>query len=265
MGAVTTILDALKKVWPQLSVSNGSIESKIIDVVGTYADAEMLERENTLQVINDALVNQKITNENYYRRKAVGFQLGDTLLYDPINQGAYYAVIDETKRLVKQSYVVGSHPQFTLLVNAIGTDGHLRKLTDDELNAFKTYFLAFQPIGLLLNIASFDVAKITDPDMVVYVQAGVDAATAADAINANLTAYESVFRETNLVSLSEIEDVIRQFSGVKAVGFVRPIAYETQLNGSISQTPPVNGVFTLTNGAFTFGTTITTNHIKVLQ
>ncbi|NLV87542.1 MAG: hypothetical protein GX025_10075 [Clostridiales bacterium] len=265
MGAVSKILEALQIVLPDFANSDGSIENKIIDTVGSYADSETVERNNTLATINAALANQKVTNKTYYRRKAVAFQLGDMLIYDSINQGAYYATIDPGKQLVKQAYVTGSYPLYTLFVNAIGADGHLRKLTTGELDAFRTYFEAFQPIGLKISITSMDVANITDPGILIYVRAGADAGMVATEINANLLAYESVFRENNKVALTEILDVIQQQPDVVAVGFNDPIASEMQLSGEIRATRPVEGLFDLVNGAFIFATEITASHIKVMQ
>ncbi len=258
---------ALQELLPSFAKSNGSIEAKIIDVVGTFADTEKIERENTLAAINAALASQKITTVEYYRRKAVAFQLGDNLVYDPVNQGGYYEVINEENQIVKQAYIVGEYPSlFTLLVNKIGTDGHLTTLTSDELASFKTYFQAFQPLGLNLNIASLQVANITDSGIKIYVRSGSDASTVASEINANLKANESVLRSTNTVSMSEISDVIQKQSDVLAIGFSSSLmATEQQLDGSTKQIFPSEGLFKLTNGAFTFGTEITVNMIKTLQ
>ena len=65
MGAVSVIMDALTRVMPELRVSNASIESKIIDVVGSYADSEAVERDNTLKTIQKALASQKVTTVEY--------------------------------------------------------------------------------------------------------------------------------------------------------------------------------------------------------
>ena len=78
MGAITTIMQALQAFLPTFARSDGSIEAKIIDVVGTYADSEAIERRNTLDAINNALANQRITTKEYYRRKAVMFQAAHT-------------------------------------------------------------------------------------------------------------------------------------------------------------------------------------------
>lgn len=265
MSAIRTIIEALQKLMPSFVRSDGTIEAKIIDVVGTYADSEALERQNTLNVINDALANQRITTREYYRRKAVLFQQNDTLSYDPINFGGYYANVDPAKQIIKQAFIVGQYPDYTLLVNAVDADGHLRKLTDTELASFSTYFSAFQPLGMSLFINSLNVANITDSGLVVYIRAGVDAQAAADAINANLLAYESTLRPSNTVSLTEIEDVIQRYEGVRAIGWGDPTAVEERLDGSTRTVTPVQGVFNLFNGAFTFGTTITTDMIKILE
>jgi hypothetical protein len=74
-----------------------------------------------------------------------------------------------------------------------------------------------------------------------------------------------VLRTNNKVSLSEIEDVIQQFPDVLAVGFSNPVATEVSLDGSITTVYPNKGIFSLTNGAFTFATTLTTANIKTLQ
>lgn len=264
MSAVDTIQKALKLLIPSLDYTNASIEKKIIDVVGSYADTEAIERQNTLATIQTALAQQKVTGIEYYRRRAVAYQEGDELLIDPVSQAGYYATVDEEAQIIKQAYIVGSYPQYTLLVNVIGDDGHLAALSESQLASFKTYFTAYQPIGLDLNILSLPVAQITDPGIVIYVSKGTDAAEAVATIQQNLTAHEQVLRKNNVVSLTEIEDVIQQFSQVQAVGFSNIVATETDLSGEQVTVRPMNGIFNLTNGAFTFATQLTTSNIKVL-
>lgn len=264
MSARDTILSALRLVFPTFAASDGSVEAKMIDVVGTYADSEAIERQNSVNVINDALANQRITTRDYYRRKSVAFQMGDAIAYDPVNFGAYYPVVDPAKQIIKQAYIVGAYPLFTLLVNAIGGDGHLRALTELEISAFRTYFQAFQPLGMNITVNSMDVAKISDPGIVVYIRAGADAATVASQINAALIAYESEFRLNNTVTLSEIEDVMQRVDGVRAIGWSTPTATETRIDGTTVTVTPDKGVFPVQNGAFTFTTEITTANISVI-
>ena len=265
MSAVDVIYDALSKLLPALKKSDGTIEAKIIDVVGTYADSEAIERQNTLNVIQTALANQRITTREYYRRKAVAFQYGDTLQYDPVNFGGFYEKNDPEKQIVKQAYVIGSFPQFSLLVNGVDSNGHLRVLNADELASFITYFSAFQPLGMDINITSLPAAQITDPNIVVYVRSGVSAESIAKKINEAFTKSESVLRPTNLVTISEMEDLIQSVDGVSAVGWGSPTASETQIDGSIVTVSPNKGVFNLTNGSFTFATELTVANIKVIQ
>lgn len=265
MAAVKTIRDALARLMPSLTLSDATIEAKIVDVVGSYADSEAVERQNTLNVINNALANQKITSIEYYRRKAVEFQLGDNLIYNPINQGGYYENVDPEKRIVKQAYIVGSYPVFSLLVNKIGNDGHLTVLSPDELASFKTYFSAFQPLGLSLGIGSLSPATIYDNSLIAYTRVGVDATEVANAINDAFTNNESILRNTNIVSLTEISDIMQSVDGVTAVSFGNIYAHETGLDGVERDLTPENGLFKLTAGAFRFGTEVTPSMIKTLQ
>lgn len=265
MSALTTIMDALTALIPGFARSDGSIEAKIIDVVATYADSEAIERANTVSTINSALANQRITNRDYYRRKSVAFQIGNELQYDPVSQAPYYAELQPEAQIVKQSYIVGSYPEFTNLVNAIGNDGHLRVLTEEELASFRTYFEAFQPLGLQINVNSLEVAKISDPGITIYVQTGSDAQKIVDELKAAFLTYESVLRRTNTVSLSELEDVMQSVSGVLAIGWGNPVATEQQIDGTYAQTFPQQGLFSLVNGAFTYVTDFTTANVKTLQ
>lgn len=265
MSALDIITAGLAKMLPDFNKSDGTIESKIIDVVATFADTEAIERKNSINIIFDALANQKVTTKEYYRRKAVLFQTGSLLKYHPINQGGYYDPVKPENQIIKQAYVAGEYPLYTLLVNALDTNGHLRKLTFIELAAFRGYFSAFQPLGMDLNISSLDAARMYVPDLKIYVQTGTNASDAADAINANLLAHEQTFRTYNTVSLTEVEDVIQQFSGVIAVNLGGQVyAEETQLDGTVVTTLPIDGIFTLINGAYTFATPITVDNIKVL-
>lgn len=263
MGAANVIRNALKIALSQLS-SNGSIESKIIDVVGTVADTYALELDNTKNVINNALANQKVTGIEYYRQKAIAFQLGDSLSYDPVNFGGYYPQITPEKQIIKQAYITGAFPDFYLLVNKIGSDGHLDVLTEAEMNGFTTYFAAFQPIGMHLNLASLMPAVISDPNMVIYVQAGSDASTIANQINNAFTAHESILRRSNIVALTELEDIIQSVAGVRAIGWDKPVAIETTINDITRTVQLTQGLFALSSGAFTFGTEITSQMIKTL-
>lgn len=266
MTGVDIILNALKLALPSFAKSAGSIEAKIIDVVGSYADAEAIERTNTLNTINDALANQSITRREYYRRKSVAYQEGYALSYDPVNQGAYYETIDTEALLVKQSYIVGTFPDFTNLVNAIDeTTGHLRSMTDAEMTSFSAYFEAFQPLGMNITLLSLEAAKLRDDGMKIYVNAGADMETVLADIKSSLVAYETVLRPINTVTLTEIADVIQGNDSVVAIGWDNPYAFEVLLNGTERDTYPVLGVFELLSGVFTFDTDLQLTNLQVIE
>lgn len=266
MSAIDKIRNALRTALPSLALSAGSIEQKIVEVVGTYADSEALERENTVAVINAALANQKVTSIEYYRRKAVEYQPDDEILFDSVNQGAYYANPDPTRQLVKQACIVGEFPRYALRVNKIGNDGHLTSLTQNELDGFTSYFSHFQPLGLPISVQSLPVARISDPNLIVYIRAGYDASSIATQINEAFKNLESVLRSTNTVSISELTDTIQSVTGVKAVAFSSALsAIDTNISGVEGTVQPVHGLFNLTTNAFTFTTEVVAEMIKVLQ
>ena len=286
MGAVDKIRNALRTALPSLAVSNGSIEQKIIDVVGTYADSEAIERENTLTTIRTALAEQKTTSIEYYRRKAVEFQvdtpIDEATMLDPINFGFRYTEVDPAKQIVKQACVVGDFPNYVMRVNKFdeatqrlakltqGLDGE----TSNELDAFRTYFSYFQPLGLNMDVQSYDPAIITDTNLVVYIAGGYDGAVVAQEINQAFIDKQKELRRTNKVTISELVDTIQSVAGVRAVGFSNSLsATDVNLQGSSTIIVPEAGIFNLFTNAFVFGKSydgesvapITADMIKVLQ
>jgi len=261
MDAITTIGKALQDLIPDFIRSDASLEAKIIDVVGSYADAEAVERENTLTVIGRSIARQKTTSVEYYRLIAANFQMGDTLVHDPVNQGGMYAEENEERRIIKQANIVGAFPYYTLLVNAIGHDRHLRVLGTHELAAFRTYFAAFQPLGLNINITSLPPTLITDDGLKIYTQRGADALDVITQVQEFFIENEAALQRGNVISLTAIAEVIKRHPAVLAVGFGDPVATETRLDGSTVATRPSAGLFNVLSGAYTFATTLTTNNV----
>ena len=271
MGAVDKIKEALHTALPTLAISNGSIEQKIIDVVGTYADSEAIERENTLTTIRTALADQKITGIEYYRRKAVEFQvdtpIDEATMLDPVNFGFRYTEVDPAKQIVKQACVVGDFPNYVMRVNKFDeATQRLAALTNDEKEGFDNYFAYFQPLGLNMDVQSYDPAIITDPNLVVYIAGGYDGTVVAQEINQAFIDKQKVLRKTNKVTLSELVDTIQSINGVRAVGFSSALAAtDTNLQGNPVTIVPEAGIFNLFTNAFVFGTTVTADMIEVLQ
>lgn len=152
MNAIDIIVNALKSALPSLGISAGTIERKMIDVFGSVADTYRRDLSDTKDAINRALAEQRITTRDYYRRRAVEFQIDDELKYDPVTFLPYYERVDDEKRIIKQAYIIGEFPNYTIIVNTVdkGT-GMLRALTKHELASFTTYFSAFLPLGLELT------------------------------------------------------------------------------------------------------------------
>lgn len=271
MGAVDKIKEALRTALPTLAVSNGSIEQKIIDVVGTYADSEAIERENTLTTIRTALAEQKTTGIEYYRRKAVEFQvdtpIDEATMLDPVNFSFRYTSVDPTKQIIKQACIVGAFPDYVMRVNKFDEETQrLTALTDDEKEGFDNYFAYFQPLGLNMDVQSYDPAIITDPNLVVYIASGYDGAVVAQEINQAFIDKQQELRRTNKVTVSELAGTIQSVAGVRAVSFSNSLsATDVNLQGSPVTITPEAGIFNLFTNAFVFGTDVTASMIKVLQ
>lgn len=266
MNAIDTMIKALKSALPSLSLSAGTIERKLVDVFGSVADTYQRDLADTKNIINKALAEQRITTRDYYRRRAVEFQIDSELKYDPVTFIPYYDEVDVNKQIVKQAYIIGEFPNYTIIVNTVDkSTNKLRALTSSELASFTTYFSAFLPLGLTLTAITTPPAVISDPGMAVYVNTGTDAAKIASDINTALRNYEQTLRKTNTVTRSEIEDVIQSVAGVVAVGWSNPTAFEIHPDGTESMVNDVKGVFPLETGAFVFGTEITTDLIQSLS
>lgn len=266
MSAIDTIRKALRTALPNFATSGGSIEQKIIEVVGTYADSEAIERQNTLDVINKALATQKNTSIDYYRRKAVAYQENDTLVFDPVNQGACYETIDPNKQIIKQAYIAGEFPLYVLRVTTSKDNGEYGKLTPEQLVSFTSYFEYFQPLGLRLPIQSEKMARIKDEKLTVYILNGYSAGNVALQINQAFRSAENILRTTNTLSVTELSDIIQSVKGVKAVSFSSNLrAIDTDLSMVENIVKPSKGIFYLTDGAFTFDTEVTVSHIQTLQ
>lgn len=270
MGAVDVIKSALRAAGlTAIADSNGAIEQKIIDVVGTYADSEAIERENSVTTIRTALAEQKITNIEYYRRKAVEFQIGveidEETMLDPVNFGLRYTSIDPAKQIIKQACIVGSFPDYVMRVNKFDeTTQRLAPLTNDELNSFDDYFAYFQPLGLNMSVQSKNPAVLTDPNLVVYIASGYDGVKVKEEIEQAFVDAQKVLRKTNKVTISELVDTIQSVAGVRAVGFSSLLkARDTNLQNVEVDIRPNEGLFNLFTNAFVFDSTGLT--IKVLQ
>jgi len=100
----------------------------------------------------------------WYADLALAFQLGDEVVYNDTTQKHDYAVVDETKKIVKYSQVRRRQISGVTKLQVFATKANKVALTVDELNAFTAYvtkkgaagdhfqFISLAPDQLVLNM-----------------------------------------------------------------------------------------------------------------
>lgn len=130
-------LDASKTFDEQFS--KVSLEAILIFIFST--SAWLLEqlwdtfRIETEKRINDAYV----TSRQWYYRKALEFQKGDSLEFDSKTYSYRYPVIDESKQIVKNVAVRQVVDMEVTKLKIYFSDGSKQPLTGDLRNSFETY------------------------------------------------------------------------------------------------------------------------------
>lgn len=130
-------LDASKTFDEQFS--KVSLEAILIFIFST--SAWLLEqlwdtfRVETEKRINDAYV----TSRQWYYRKALEFQKGDSLEFDSKTYSYRYPVIDESKQIVKNVAVRQVVDMEVTKLKIYFSDGSKQPLTGDLRNSFETY------------------------------------------------------------------------------------------------------------------------------
>ena len=90
----------------------------------------------------------------WYHKKCLEFQYGDELVYDDKTMSYGYAVEDNSKRPVRYASVRDNANGVDILVSCEAY-GHPHQLPDNVLIAFKEYFNAIKPAGVLVNVGSY--------------------------------------------------------------------------------------------------------------
>ena len=135
------------------SSSITAIFKKQAEAIAIPIDNTLTEIANSEAIINKAISDQRYGKSGYYTEAALAFQTGDDLVIDPVTLDEVYLIIDPTKQIVKQAAFSDFEGSLALKIAASnGTD--LIALTTEQLNAFISYFTAYEIPGLPLNIIS---------------------------------------------------------------------------------------------------------------
>jgi hypothetical protein len=105
--------------------------------------------------ITDIVQANKPHNEYWYKQKALAFQYGDTLV-----DTDEYAIIDETKKIIKQVAIIEGDRELTIKIATLSGD-ELVKIDDvDKVNAFKSYMHQVKDAGTHLEFVNENADKL---------------------------------------------------------------------------------------------------------
>jgi len=161
---------------------------------------------------NRAVVGSRL----WWRDKCLEWQYGDILEIDPLNYGVKYAVIDETKQLIKHAGISEINGKVVLKVQK---DYGTGLLTSSELNSFESYVDKVRFAGIRTDIWNFN------PDNLklfytIYYDPLIGEATVKNDVETTITDYihnlpfDSTFNKTDLT------DKLQQINGVLDPVFV---------------------------------------------
>lgn len=202
--------------------SKVSIEARLIDVFASAA--QVLERIwDAFRIETEAVVDGSyVTSEAWYYRKALEFQKGDALTYNEKSYRYEYAVMDETKRVVKNVAIRQVMDEDVTKLKVYFSDAQKQPLTGDVRAAFESYmreigaagthylFVSEVPDALRVHLHIYYDALVMDSSGERLEGGGKPVEEAIEAYLNGLE-YGGVFYASKLV------DVIQQAEGVKDV------------------------------------------------
>lgn len=153
-------LDATKTFDEQFSPV--SLEAQYVEISGALTnDFE------TFVDVRTSEIEAKIAAEypfsvSWYFSRALAFQFGDTLEYNPDTFGFSYAIIDASKQIIKHVAIrqVTNDDNVTVLRVYAAKEGK-KALNPDELNAFSEYLFQIGAAGTHFEYITRDPDKLT--------------------------------------------------------------------------------------------------------
>jgi len=160
----------------------------------------------------------------WYKKIALAFQMGDTLVWNTTTMKYEYANIDESTQIVKLCAVNEIPGRLVFKVAKLGTSGEPEKLDTTELNGFQNYMETVKYAGLFVNYISAD-ADVIRLKLKVYYNPSVIAPDGSlltnpssfpvvDAVKQylKLMPFNGVFNVTDLIDdLQQIKGVVNPF------------------------------------------------------
>jgi hypothetical protein len=165
----------------------------------------------------DDIISKAIPGtDRWLANEVLKFQLGDPLQFD-VNTGKYsYAVIDESKQVVKRIAVTSTTAGTVIKAAAEDINGEAIPLTADEQNSLRAYVHNIQFAGAALNVVSY-AADLLKLRIEVYYNALRPVEQIKSEVNTAINGYLSGLDFNGTFYRSKLMDAIQAVDSVEDV------------------------------------------------
>lgn len=142
------------------SFSTLSVENILLYIVAACCWAVETLLDQHKADVEEQISSAVVASVPWYWKKALGFQLGDSLELDEATYEYKYAKEDASKQVVKYAAVRDKGTAVEILVSGESGDGPVA-LSSSVLTSFKQYMNRVKIAGVALNIQSLDADSVT--------------------------------------------------------------------------------------------------------
>ncbi len=141
------------------SFSQVSLENILLYIVAACVYALETVTEQSCADIDSRMASAIVASVAWYHKKALAFQLGDSLTLDAETSDYGYATTDESKQVVKYAAVRDKGRSVQVLVSG-EKNGQPTPLDDTALAAFRKYMNRVKVAGVILNVSSQEADRV---------------------------------------------------------------------------------------------------------
>lgn len=249
MATIDDIKINLQRLVPRLNTSASSLWTRICEVFAYFIDIVRLEIRRSELTIAQRTRATRITTRNFYIEKALYFQEGDSLeVIDSVTQELGYSVLDESKRIIKQASIIKTTVGSAIL-NVATADGdkNLTRLSQAQIDAFRSYYINFIGFGAQFEIASSEPAIWNARRLYVRYYSTSNLDSVRSLIYDALHDLQLQLRSNGVVYVNEIEAYLTNLDGIRDAYFS-----DIYLDYDGGRIEPDDGTILLTPGFFNF-------------
>lgn len=215
--------------------------------IGDFIDIILIEFQNTINSILNTINTQRYGKAGYYTSTALAFQDGDDLVPAVGTLDPTYAVIDQTKQIIKQAAFQNNSGSLSIKVATQDPiTGLLQALNTSQLADFIAYFINFQIPGVPVSVVSLP-ANIFNFSAICTFNAGYNLSNLQANVQIALNTFAAAFPFNGVLYADQLSDYIK----AQVPGVVDFYLTGTQIDGTA-----FIGSTSLTAGYFNYVVTI---------